>query len=376
MPWTPFAKLTNYTSGRRVGTQPGQADINAEFDNVIAGVNAAGQAVDTHAADATAHTGTFYTKAQVDALAGTGRTTETIKGAYDALTAHFSDGSAHVALFYTKTQLDGGQLDTRYPTRSDLASAIADAALGTLSSGVVTNRGDLLPQWTLQGGGVDTFRWKLNGGNLDLDRWTGTDWVLVGRFYLNGDPAYLPIAASYIAYNGAPGISATNVEGALDELADEKLSLAGGTMTGLLTLAGAPTDSLHAATKQYADDLVSALQVRSLYAADSTVNSAAGTSETTIKSLTVAKCSSAGLNISSLSVVGSLKVSAGTGSLKIYVDGVLGATLTTTSTSYALVKSPILGVSWTDDTLHTIEFKVSNSGANTTYNEILEVYVA
>src|SRR6056300_541907 len=33
----------------------------------------------------------------------------------------------------------------------------------------------------------------------------------------------------------------------------KKLALAGGTMTGALTLSGAPTDSLHAATKAYVD---------------------------------------------------------------------------------------------------------------------------
>ena len=34
---------------------------------------------------------------------------------------------------------------------------------------------------------------------------------------------------------------------------DKKLALAGGTMTGALTLSGAPTANLHAATKQYVD---------------------------------------------------------------------------------------------------------------------------
>ena len=34
---------------------------------------------------------------------------------------------------------------------------------------------------------------------------------------------------------------------------DKKLALAGGTMTGALTLSGAPTSSLHAATKAYVD---------------------------------------------------------------------------------------------------------------------------
>ena len=38
---------------------------------------------------------------------------------------------------------------------------------------------------------------------------------------------------------------------------DKKLALAGGTMTGALTLSGAPTANLHAATKQYVDSEIS-----------------------------------------------------------------------------------------------------------------------
>ena len=38
---------------------------------------------------------------------------------------------------------------------------------------------------------------------------------------------------------------------------DKKLALAGGTMTGALTLSGAPTADLHAATKAYVDSVSS-----------------------------------------------------------------------------------------------------------------------
>jgi len=41
---------------------------------------------------------------------------------------------------------------------------------------------------------------------------------------------------------------------------DKKLNLTGGTLTGALTLSGAPTSNLHAATKAYADGLTSGLQ--------------------------------------------------------------------------------------------------------------------
>lgn len=45
--------------------------------------------------------------------------------------------------------------------------------------------------------------------------------------------------ASAISYAGGTGISATDVEAAIDELATEKMNLAGGTLTGGLTMSGA-----------------------------------------------------------------------------------------------------------------------------------------
>lgn len=54
-------------------------------------------------------------------------------------------------------------------------------------------------------------------------------------------------------------VSANNVQGAISELANEKLAIAGGTMLGPLTLFGNPISPLHATTKQYVDNLVSGL---------------------------------------------------------------------------------------------------------------------
>lgn len=60
--------------------------------------------------------------------------------------------------------------------------------------------------------------------------------------------------ASAISYTGAAGISATNVEAAIDEVADEYVRRDGTlNMTGDLTLSTDPTNNLHAVTKQYAD---------------------------------------------------------------------------------------------------------------------------
>ena len=66
-------------------------------------------------------------------------------------------------------------------------------------------------------------------------------------------------AASAISNTPAGNIAATDVQAALNELDTEKLALAGGTMTGNLTLAGAPSSSLHAATKAYVDAAVPVL---------------------------------------------------------------------------------------------------------------------
>jgi uncharacterized protein YjbI with pentapeptide repeats len=54
-----------------------------------------------------------------------------------------------------------------------------------------------------------------------------------------------------LTLSGAP---TANLHAATKAYADTMLPLAGGTMTGAITLSGAPTANLHAATKQYVDD--------------------------------------------------------------------------------------------------------------------------
>jgi len=66
-------------------------------------------------------------------------------------------------------------------------------------------------------------------------------------------------AASTITFTPYGDISSATAQLAIQELDDEKLSLAGGTLTGFLTLNADPTNVLHAATKQYVDGLVSGL---------------------------------------------------------------------------------------------------------------------
>ena len=57
-------------------------------------------------------------------------------------------------------------------------------------------------------------------------------------------------------------LTANNVQRALEDLTDGKLSLAGGTMTGALLLWADPTADSEAATKHYVDQVVQGLDVR------------------------------------------------------------------------------------------------------------------
>lgn len=66
-------------------------------------------------------------------------------------------------------------------------------------------------------------------------------------------------AASDVNFTPGYGIAALNVQGALEELGQEKVNKAGDTMTGFLTLNANPVNALHAVPKQYVDSLVSGL---------------------------------------------------------------------------------------------------------------------
>jgi len=75
-----------------------------------------------------------------------------------------------------------------------------------------------------------------------------------------GDARWLPLTGGVLTglltLSGAP---TANLHAATKLYADTKVPLAGGTMTGLLTLSGAPTSALHAATKAYVDAVSTSL---------------------------------------------------------------------------------------------------------------------
>ena len=83
--------------------------------------------------------------------------------------------------------------------------------------------------------------------------------------------------------NGGSGMDTTarNAAAAAQATADAALPLAGGTMTGKITLDGAPTSNLHAATKKYVDD-----NAGSSAATDQTARDAAAAAQATANSKT------------------------------------------------------------------------------------------
>ena len=71
-----------------------------------------------------------------------------------------------------------------------------------------------------------------------------------------GGTVIMPTTASQIDVLPTATITATDVQGAIAQLDDEKVAKDGDTMTGRLQLSADPTLDLHAVTKQYADNLL------------------------------------------------------------------------------------------------------------------------
>jgi len=119
------------------------------------------------------------------------------------------------------------------------------------------------------------------------------------------------------------------------------------------------------------------ISARKLYVGDETEVSVTGTTEESVKNFRMINSSTHGFSIKKIYVIAEMKVSAGTGSLKVYIDGATtpSLTLTTTSTSYVLVKGSFT-VTWADDTIHTVDIRlVNDTSTATTYNRTLEFYI-
>ena len=103
-------------------------------------------------------------------------------------------------------------------------------------------------------------------------QWQGAGGAFINVFENNGNLAFSAYPSEYTSgvvdisntrggNKGDPGPAATNTDAtaraaaaAAQTTADAALPKAGGTLTGALTLSGAPTANLHAATKKYVDD--------------------------------------------------------------------------------------------------------------------------
>lgn len=73
------------------------------------------------------------------------------------------------------------------------------------------------------------------------------------KAYVDAQIAAAGGSASSIEFTPISGIVATDVQGAIAELQNEKVARAGDTMTGNLTLPGNPSNNLHAVHKSYVD---------------------------------------------------------------------------------------------------------------------------
>jgi hypothetical protein len=113
-----------------------------------------------------------------------------------------------------------------------------------------------------------------------------------------------------------------------------------------------------------------------LYVGDETEKNVYGTTETEIKTFRMIRNTSHGRDYARIYFTGEARVSAGTGYLRVSIDGAASTIVwTITSTSYALHEGYI-DVSWSDDSIHTISIRLSNTGAsNYTYNRTLETAV-
>ena len=82
------------------------------------------------------------------------------------------------------------------------------------------------------------------------------------------------VTATHVGLGNVDNTSDANkpVSTATQTALDAKLSLSGGTMTGALTLSGAPTQANHAATKAYADSISEGLHVHQSCVAATTAN--------------------------------------------------------------------------------------------------------
>ena len=193
---------------------------------------------------------------------GGGSFTPSKTNIYDAVKEIFHPATnGPVSADDTNNELDVSAADSTARTAAAAAQATADAALpkagGTMTGKIVLDGAPTANLHPATKAYADTIS-RVALAALPLAGGTMT-----GKIVLDGAPtANLHAATKAYVDANAGGGSATDATArmaaaAAQTTADAALSRSGGTMTGALTLRGAPTTDLQAATKKYVDDTVS-----------------------------------------------------------------------------------------------------------------------
>ncbi len=115
---------------------------------------------------------------------------------------------------------------------------------------------------------------------------------------------------------------------------------------------------------------------RIMYVGDETVKSVVGAVSTEIKNFRILRSDSHGVKPTRLYFTGEAYVTAGTGYLKVSINGAAEVTVWTfTDVAYAYQEGS-LDLALGDDTVNTVSIRLDNTGGgNTTYNRTIEAYV-
>ena len=208
-----------------------------------------------------------YVDDTVDALTDTKVTTVTTSGAGNAVTiGSISDDGTTLTLIKGETfiptsggtftgavTLSGAPTTDLHAATKKYVDDTVDALEGTLGTAATTDSTDYAT--AAQGTKADNAMPKAGG-------------TFTGAVTLSGDPTTNLHAAtkkyvddSVSTLEGTLGTAATTdstdyATAAQGTLADNAMPKSGGTFTGAVTLSGAPTANLHAATKKYVDDSI------------------------------------------------------------------------------------------------------------------------
>jgi hypothetical protein len=198
------------------------------------------------AAAATSETNAAASAAAASSSASTASTkaTQAATSATNAATSETNAaGSASTA---TSKASQAAASQTAAATSATNAAASATAAADTFTNFDVRYLGAKTSDPTTDntGGALINGAMYFNTSTGKMRVWNGTIWSDV-----NG------ATASATSFSPTGNVASTNVQAAIAEVDSEKLALAGGTMTGAITLSGDPTANLQPATKQYADNL-------------------------------------------------------------------------------------------------------------------------